>query len=514
MTQFFKAMVTVGGLTAISRVAGFIRDILMARMLGAGLVADAFFVALKLPNFFRKVTAEGAFSVSFVPLYSEIFEKNGAERADQFASRTFTLMLIILSLFTGLCYILMPGIITVIAPGFRNDPERFELAVILSRITFPYLLLVSLTALLGGILNARDRFAPFAFIPVLYNLILIAALLLSTYFLNASYALAYGMLVAGFAQVGYMFWAARRNGVKLVFRAPFVSENMKRVLSRMGPGLIGAGVLQINLFADMIIASFLPQGSISYLYYADRLNQLPLGIIGIAVGTALLPMLSKAMSSGRMDEARALFNRALEFCLILGVPAAVALLVMPHVIVQILFEHGAFTSQDVRYTGYVLMGYALGLPAYIAIKVLSSSFWAVGDTKTPVKIAVISTACNIFLSLILIQNIGVVGIALATGLSSWLHFSLLKRRVPAGLSYDARLKRFFPRILLVALGMGTAIFTILNTWPAVFSDPMPVHLQVIALSLTILAAMTIYFGGLMALKVVNPKDLKQYLGRS
>lgn len=320
-----KAMATVAGLTGLSRIFGFIRDIMTAAILGAGPVADAFFVALKLPNFFRRVTAEGAFSVAFVPLYTESVEKEGQEEADAFASNVFMVMLSMLSVVVLLALAGMPWVISAIAPGFIDDPVRFDAAVQLSRITFPYLLLMSLTALLGGVLNALNRFAPFAFAPVLFNLCLISALLLSGYFADAGQALSFGVLFAGVLQLIWLVVAARRSGVYLRFKRPVFDVKIKRVFKLMGPGVIGAGVMHINLFADMVIASFLSAGSISYLYYADRLNQLPLGVVGIAVGTALLPMLSKALAKGDMDEGRDLFNRALEMCLLLALPAAAAL---------------------------------------------------------------------------------------------------------------------------------------------------------------------------------------------
>lgn len=417
-----RAMATVAGMTALSRITGFVRDIFTAAILGAGPVADAFFVALKLPNFFRRVTAEGAFSVSFVPLYSKTLEKEGEGKADIFASNVFMMMLAGLSLFTVLCMALMPFIIYGIAPGFDADPERFNLATELSRITFPYLLLMSLSALVGGVLNAHERFAPFAFAPVLFNLCLVAALLVADYAPSAGHAMAWGIFVSGFVQLFWLLACARRVRFKLRWSWPKLDADTKKMFILMGPGIVGAGVMQINVFIDLIIASFLPEGSISYLYYADRLNQLPLGTVGIAVGTALLPLLSKALAGGREDEAKTLFNRALEYCFIMALPAAAALAVIPLPIISVLFERGAFTAADSAATAAVLSGYAVGLPAYIAIKIFSTIHWARHDTVTPVKIAVVGALVNIALALCFIPFLGVAGIALATGLSGWLQF--------------------------------------------------------------------------------------------
>lgn len=291
-----KAMATVAGLTGLSRIAGFTRDILTAAILGAGPIADAFIVALKLPNLFRRVTAEGAFSVSFVPIYSEVVEKKGREEADVFAGNVFMVMLTILSLFVLLALWATPWLIYAIAPGFKDDPLRFYTAVELTRITFPYLVMISLTAMLGGVLNALDRFAPFAFAPVLFNLALIAALLTSNLFETAGHAMAYGVLVAGVLQLIWLLFSAYRAGFRVRLRLPKFDVQIKEIFKRMGPGVVGAGVVQLNLFADMIIGSFMGTGAIAYLYYADRLNQLPLGMIGIAVGTALLPMLSRSVA--------------------------------------------------------------------------------------------------------------------------------------------------------------------------------------------------------------------------
>lgn len=457
-----KAMATVGGLTFLSRIAGFARDILTAAFLGAGPVADAFFVALKLPNFFRRVTAEGAFSVSFVPVYSETLEKDGGKQAAIFAGRAFSVMTLGLSVFVLLAIIIMPVIIDLIAPGFGDDPVRYPLAIELTRITFPYLLLMSLTALLGGVLNAHDKFAPFAFAPVLFNICLIAAILIGHAGGNIGLFMAWGITLSGVLQLLWMYGALRRYKIKIALQKPVISPRLKKVFKLMGPGVLGAGVMQINLFVDLIIASLLPAGAISWLYYADRLNQLPLGIVGIAVGTALLPMLSRAVSGGRTKEAAHLFNRALEICLLLALPAATALLVMPHILIMVLFERGAFTASDTAATSAVLMGYAIGLPAYIVGKVFQSASWARQDTWTPVKVAVVVTILNVILALTLVQFMGAAGIATATGLVGWVQVFLLHRllRKRIDISFDARLKKVALWVVLGCLAMGVILFSV------------------------------------------------------
>ncbi|MEM7650833.1 MAG: murein biosynthesis integral membrane protein MurJ [Pseudomonadota bacterium] len=524
--KLLKAMATVAGLTGLSRLFGFIRDVLTASILGAGPIADAFFVALKLPNFFRRVTAEGAFSVAFVPLYSESIEKEGREEADAFASNAFMVMMLILSAVTLLALAFMPAIISVIAPGFVNEVpdiicvthpcpgDRFFFAVEFSRITFPYLLLMSLTALLGGVLNAIDRFAPFAFAPVLFNLCLIAALLLAGEFKTTGHALSYGVLFAGVLQLVWLIVAARRAKIHLRLKRPkFKDEKIKKVFKLMGPGVIGAGVMHINLLADMIIASFLGAGSISYLYYADRLNQLPLGVVGIAVGTALLPMLSKAMAKGDEGESRNLFNRALEMCLLLALPAAVALAVIPLPLISTLFERGVFSAEDSAVTAQVLMAYALGLPAYISIKVFSTAHWARQDTVTPVKISVVATVLNIALSLVFIQFMGVAGIALATGLTGWLQFVLHIRALKGykAVQFDERFKAVWPRIVLASAIMGVGLY--LNGYITGGFGGADGWRKIFELAVLIVGGMAVYGLSIVALGVLKPSEVKAYLGK-
>lgn len=506
-----KAMVTVAGMTALSRVAGFVRDIMMAAVLGAGPMADAFFVALKLPNFFRRVTAEGAFSVSFVPLYSEALEKEGRAGADKFAGNAMVLMFWILLSFTIMIMAAMPVVISLIAPGFTDDPQRFDLAVSLSRITFPYLLMMSISALLGGVLTVHGRFAPFAGAPLLFNLALIGLLLIAWKFESAAYALAYGVLIAGVLQFVMLYLVIRWQKIQLPLLRPKFDERTKRLFKLMGPGILGAGVIQINLFADMIIGSFMPTGSISYLYYADRLNQLPLSTVGIAVGTALLPMLSRAVASGNKDETRELFNRALEATMFLGLPAAIALIVLAEPIMHVLFVRGQFTPADAQATAFVLQGYCVGLPAYIAVKVFSTAFWSRHDTTTPVKVSIICTLGNIALALSLIQFIGVAGIALATGLVGWLQIALLARPLKGheSLHLDARFKRVMPRMVLSTIVMGAGVYGV-NIALAPYLHDGAGAVKYAALSGLIGTGLVLYALASIASGAINLRDLKQY----
>lgn len=512
--KLLNAMATVAGLTGVSRILGFVRDIMTAAILGAGPIGDAFFVALKLPNFFRRVTAEGAFSVAFVPLYSGLLEKEGQDKASIFASNAFSTMMVFLVPFSVLAIMGMPYIVSVIAPGFNNDPLRYDLAIELSRITFPYLLLMSLTALLGGVLNAHDKFAPFASAPIFFNLCLIFVLLVFTKFTeNAGYALSYGIALAGVAQFLWLVYFIRKLKIKITFKIPEYTANIKKLFKLMGPGVLGAGVVHINLFADMIIASLLASGSISYLYYADRLNQLPLGMVGIAVGTALLPMLSKAVSAGNNERTQHLFNRALEICMLLALPAAVALFVIPETLISTLFERGAFTSADSAVAAKVLMGYALGLPAYIAVKVFSTAYWSRQDTMSPVKIAIFTTLLNIALALLFIGPFGVAGISLATGIVAWVQVALLYKgiRKHEALQFDARFKSVIFKIIGSTLLMGF-ILIIADDYLADIIDHGELG-KVLGLSILVTTGAVIYAASIMITGTIKPAELKKYLGR-
>lgn len=515
--KLMKAMATVAGLTGLSRIAGFVRDVLTAAIMGAGPVADAFFVALKLPNLFRRVTAEGAFSVSFVPLYTEALEKEGEEKADEFAGNAFSMMLVILGLFTAIAMAAMPYVIYVIAPGFHDDPVRYGLAVELSRVTFPYLLLMSCTALLGGVLNAHDRFAPFAAAPIFFNLTLVFSLLfIAPVAQTPGHAMAYGVFAAGILQFGLLWMAVKRAGLPFRLRRPHFNVRMKKLFRLMGPGAIGAGVMHINLFADLIIASMLTTGSISYLYYADRINQLPLGMVGIAVGTALLPMLSRKIAAGEKEEARQLFNRALEVCFFLTLPAAVGMFMVSFPIIVTLFEHGAFDREASRMTTLVLTAYAGGVPAYVGVKVLSTTFWAKQDTTTPVKVSIAATLYNVICSLwlALIMGYGVFGIAVSTAIAGWIQFGALRFFLRG--HEDARLdKRFYISFgkILVSCALMAVYLAVAKSALREYYMPVdaPLQMKIFALTALVAGGAAIYGLAVVALGVVKVSDVRKVM---
>jgi len=454
-----RSSATVGGFTMISRVLGFLRDILIAALLGAGPVADAFFVAFKFPNFFRRLFAEGAFNAAFVPVFSGHLADGGPAAARDFAERTLAVLLVVLLALLLAAEIAMPWLMYAMAPGFARDPDKFQLAVEFTRITFPYLLFISVVSLMGAVLNSLGRFAAAAATPILLNLVLIGALLLAAPRLpTAGHALAWGLAVAGALQFLWLAGACARAGMALRLPRPALGPEVKKLLRLMLPGAVGAGVVQINLVVDVILASLLASGSVSFLYYADRVNQLPIGVVGVAVGTALLPLLSRQLRAGETAAAADSQNRAIEFVLLLGLPAAAALMVIAPPIVAVLFERGAFGAAESRATALALAAYGAGLPAYLLIKVLAPGFFAREDTATPVKVGVAAMIANVAFNLILMGPLGHVGIALATSLSGWLNAGalawLLGRR--GYLAPDDRLRRRLPRTLLAsALLAGT-----------------------------------------------------------
>jgi len=457
-----RSVATVGSYTLLSRVLGFIRDMLTAALLGAGPVTDAFFVALRLPNLFRSLFAEGAFSAAFVPLFAGIVAQEGTPAARRFAEEALAALVTALLVFLVLGELTTPWLLHILAPGFAADPEKFALTVALTRITFPYLLFISLVALQGGVLNSLDRFAATAVTPTLLNVFLIGALLLVRPV--SGEALAWAVTAAGFAQFLWLMVSCHQAGLPLGLPLPRLTQAVRRLIRLMLPGVFGAGATQLNLVISTAIASLLPSGAVSYLYYADRLNQLPLGVVGFAVGTAILPPLSRQVRLKDEAGARDTQNRGLELAFLLTLPAAVALGVLARPILEVLFERGAFGAAETAATSGALAAYALGLPAFVLIKVMAPAFFARHDTATPVKIAFAAIAVNVVLTagLGLLTPLAHVGIALATSVAGWVNalllITLLHRR--GHFALDARARTRLPRMLGAAVGMGVVLVLI------------------------------------------------------
>ena len=420
-----ERILTVGGYTLLSRITGFFRDIILAAVLGAGPVADAFFVAFRLPNHFRAIFAEGAFNAAFVPAYARIREQGGAERAGLFADRIFTLLLISQIALLAIALLFTPEVIDVLAPGFARDPGRFALATDLTRITFPYLLLITLVTLYGGILNALQRFAAAAAASTLLNLSMMATLALVAFFPSAGHAAAWGVLISGVLQLALVGGDTWRAGAMTVVRWPELDADVRKFFRALGPATVGSMGVQLALFADTIIASFLPAGAVSALYYADRLNQLPIGVIGIAAGTVILPEMSRRIAGGDHRGAAHAQNRAVEFTLLLSIPCIAAFFVIPDLIMRALFMRGAFTAADADAAGRTLMAYAFGLLPFVLIRSAVATFFSRGDTATPVKAALLAAAVNIAFKVLLMGPLAQVGLALATSIGAWINLGLV-----------------------------------------------------------------------------------------
>ena len=420
-----ERILTVGGFTLLSRITGFARDIMLAAILGAGPVADAFFVAFRLPNHFRAIFAEGAFNAAFVPAYARIREQGGPERAGLFADRIFTLLLTSQIVLLAAALLFTPAVIDLLAPGFAKDPGRFSLAVDLTRITFPYLLLITLVTLYGGILNALQRFAAAAAASTLLNLAMMATLAVAVFFPSAGHAAAWGVLISGVLQAMLVGGDAWRAGAITALRWPQLDADVRKFFRALGPATVGSMGVQLALFADTIIASFLPAGALSALYYADRIDQLPIGVIGIAAGTVILPEMSRRIAAGDDAGAASTQNRAIEFTLLLSIPCLVAFFVIPELIMRALFMRGAFTAADAVTAGQTLVAYAFGLLPFVLIRSTVATFFARGDTATPVKAALIAAAVNIAFKFLLMGPLAQVGLALATSIGAWINLGLV-----------------------------------------------------------------------------------------
>ena len=511
--SLLKSTAIIGSLTFVSRIFGFLRDVLIANVIGASWLSDAFFVAFKLPNFFRRLFAEGAFNAAFVPLFAGKLTAEGKDAALRFASEVLVVLLLVLLLLNAIFLLFMPWILPLFAPGFTDEPDKFALTITLARIAFPYILFISLVSLLGGILHSLGRFAAIAAAPILLNICLIGALLgLATYTDTPAHALSIGVFLAGIVQLMWVAAACRRADALPALMRPRLSEQVRKLFRLIAPAALGAGVAQINLLIDVVLASTFAEG-VSYLYYADRLNELPIGVIGVAVGTALLPMLSRQIRQGAHEQARESLNRAIELVLVFGLPAAAALLVIPEPITRTLYEHGAFKPADTAATYTAMAAFAAGLPAFVLVKVLAPGFYANEDTKTPFYIALFCVAVNLSFNLILMQFYAHVGLAMATAIAGWVNAGLMalilfRRRL---LVPDAALIRRSGRMALAALGMAGVLLA-LNTGMAAWLAGNKWQ-QVGALSALVLIGAAVYGGLCLWLKAVEPGEIRQLLKR-
>ncbi|MFC3693502.1 murein biosynthesis integral membrane protein MurJ [Chenggangzhangella methanolivorans] len=421
----WRKAASVGGLTLVSRAFGFVRDVMMAALLGAGPLADAFMVAFRLPNHFRAIFAEGAFNAAFVPGYARALTKEGEAAAKEFAEDVLAITLTAQFVLLILAMAFTPYVVSALAPGFSDDPAQLSLTATLTRITFPYLLLISAMTLVAGVLNAHDRFAAAASASILLNVCMIGALLCASWFPTVAHALAWGVLVSGFAQLALVWSDLLKAGKRLSLKLPRITANVRSFLKGFGPAVLGSAGVQIAMFADTILASLLPTGSVSYLYYADRLYQLPLAVVGIAVGTVLLPELSRRLAADDKAGARDRLNRALEGAMLMTLPFVALFAAAPEPIVAALFGRGAFDAAAVAGSAAALQAYAVGLPAIVALRCVTPAFYAAGDTATPVKALALATLVNIALKLALVGTYASAGLAFATAIGACVNVALL-----------------------------------------------------------------------------------------
>jgi len=449
--------------TLISRILGYVRDILIAIFLGTSFLADAFFVAFRLPNTFRRLFAEGTFNAAFIPSYAGALAKNKIE-ADNFAKNVFNLLFIILLFFVLVAEIFMPQLIFLIAPGFYKDPEKLKLAVDLSRITFPFLFFICLASFFGAILNSYNKFAAAAAAPIILNVILIGSLFFSQW-VNISdvLILSYAVSLAGFLQLIVLLFFVRKNFKPILSIKIKIDEQIKFFFRKLLPSIFSSGVTQINILVGTIIASF-QAGAVSYLYYADRVYQMNLAVAGIAVGTVMLPELSKHVKSNNFELITNLQNRALELCLFLSVPAAVALVLASDQIITSLFGYGSFDNVSVINTAIALTFFGFGVPAFSILKIFSNFFFARNDTKTPFYLSVVSVTLNIMISVSLFSRFGFVIIPIATSISSWInvlmHYYFIKKRDLH--IFDSKFIYKFPRMILSVVVMGVVLYLLLG----------------------------------------------------
>ena len=611
--SLLRSMATICGFTALSRILGFIRDILIGYFLGSSHAADAFFAAFKFPNIFRRIFGEGAFNSAFVPLFSRELTSKGRKEAMHFASQTFSLLAIVLLIITIIAIPLMSWITMVHAPGFNavktfrgdsnnnevsfdikikgskaiyfvienggnaeiknitlvnnnndtenlldqsdwlsekgklikkyslskdknftrikgnaliknskegsthlsiyiNHPDTFNLTVTLSKITFIYLLCMALVAHMSGVLNTIKIFGMPAAAPVLLNMTFLAGFLIFSIFwglkgdpVKYAHVAAWCVFVAGFLQLGALYFTCFRKGLRIKLCKPKISPQIKRLFILMGPGVLAAGIQQINLLVGSIIASF-REGAISYLYYSERVYQLPLGVIGISLGVILLPEVTKRLRNGDQTGAITSMNRGIELAMLLTIPASIALIVIPYPIISTLFQHGAFTAEDANQTALSLAGFAIGIPGYVLVRVLQPGYFARENTKTPMLIAGVTVIVNIVFSIILFDSLGHIGIAIATSIAAWVNVALLLFGLRNFWKPDARLKSRIPKIFIASIVMGSLLWILHQTIKEMFNHDFWLRLG--GVSMLVIFGITIYFFIAFKLKASSLKELK------
>ena len=488
-SRLARSFMTVGGWTMASRILGFVRDIMIGAFLGSSAIAEAFLIAFSLPNMFRRFFAEGTLNVAFVPMFAKKHEGN--DGALEFARDAFSGLAFILIIFSIIAQIFMPALVYAMASGFSED-SRFDLAVTYGRIAFPYILFISLAALLSGVLNATGRFVAAAAAPVLLNVVFIAAMFVADYLgYDIGTALAWTVPVAGIAQVALVWVAASRAGYRLVPRMPHMTPELKRLAIIAAPAALAGGVTQINLLVGRQVASFF-DGAVAWLYYADRLYQLPLGVVGIAIGIVLLPELSRNLRSGEVAASRNALSRAGELSLALTFPASVALIIVPFQLIEVLFQRGAFTADDTANTAIATAIYGAGLPAFVLQKVLASVYFARENTRTPFYFALVGMIVNLVVAVGLSYWLGFIAAAVGTTLAGWTITGLTwigATRMGEDTRFDARFWKRFWRIAAASWAMGALLWVIVIALGPMFGIP---GLDIIALAVLVIGGIVAY----------------------
>lgn len=491
---------TVGGYTLLSRLTGLARDIMLAAFLGAGPIADAFYVAWRLPNNFRAIFAEGAFNTAFIPAYAHVDGKGGETSARLFASRIFTLLFLSQVVLLLVAWLFMPQVISILAPGFTDDSEQRRLAIELTRITFPYLLLITLVTLYGGMLNVMHRYASAAAASIFLNISMMATLALAAFFPTVGHAAAWGVLISGFLQYFLLAGDLARHGGLPRFAPLRLDEDVRAFFRAIGPATLGSMGTQVAIFADTIIATFLPAGALSALYYAERLYQLPIGVIGIAIGTVLLPEMSRRITAGDDAGAAASQRRAFEFTLLASVPFVAAFITVPEIIMRAVFLRGAFTRADAAAAGATLAAYAVGLIPFVMIRSAVSAFYARKDTATPVKASLTGLTANLALKVLLMGSLAQVGLALATAVGAWINLLLvLGFAVRAGyLAFDRALVQSLLKFLASGVVLAAALWSAAK-FAGLYLPPLPALRDEATLLLLIVVGAMVYAAAILLL---------------
>lgn len=458
-----QAASIVGGATLLSRIFGFFRDMIVAQLFGAGLATDAFFVAFRIPNLLRRLVGEGSLTVSFIPVYSEYLGQKSRRESDELVHASFSLLTIFLLLLTGAGILFSPWIVKALAYGFSQEPKKFALTVFLNRLMFPYIFFIGLVAWAMGVLNSLKHFAAPAFAPVLLNICMIAcALLFSGWFADPVTSLALGVLLGGATQFLFQIPFMRRRGITFRFLFNLSHPGIRRVGALMAPSILGLAVTQLNVIVNTFLASYLPEGSVSYLYYADRLLEFPMGVFAISIATAVLPALSEETARGDLKAVKETLSFALRLTFLVILPATVGLIVLRQPILNLLFQRGAFTELSTEMTAQALLYYAVGLAGFAGVRIIVPVFYALQDTRTPVKVAFLSLLANAGLGVVLMGPLRHGGLALATSLSAGLNFGvlviLLRKKIgPIGAT---RMIQSFTKNLSASILMGLIAYAI------------------------------------------------------